>query len=181
MIVAYRLLIYDGDADFFEDRHASIFCRNCGTLLDKSYLPTGLCPRKAYDICSTFDGRTLVNERFKVWSDKRGYEGLLYHRVNERPPYYALDLSNTVRFYSERAKTRFENKCPICGNFESVVGTYPLGLLQVETPLEDGFFRTDLEFGSRWEKHPLIIVGLRVRECMKQERFRLVDFEPIHS
>lgn len=179
MIIAYHLLIYDGVAEFFEDRRGPIFCRNCGTLLDKAYLPNGVLPRKRYDICASSDGRVLVNERFKHWCDQQSLNGLRFRKVNEQPPYYVFEPSNTIRFNAERAGTRFENKCRICSNFESVVGTYPLGLRDITSPLENGLFRTDLEFGSRWEKSPLIVVGTRTKELMKQAKFRLVEYEPI--
>jgi hypothetical protein len=166
-------------AEFFEDRRAAIFGRNCGTLLDRTYLPSRVLPLKRYDICATSDGRVLVSERFKHWCGQQSYHGLRFRKVSEQPPYYDFEPTDTVEFDAQRAGTRFEDKCSICGNFESVVGTYPLGLRNVTSPLQHGFFRTDLEFGSRWEKSPLIMVGIRTKEAMKIEKFRLVDYEPI--
>jgi hypothetical protein len=179
MIVAYNFGGHDGDAFFFEDRKASIFCPICGTLLDRDFLPEGVRPRKKWDVCSSYENRTIVTERFKKWCESRKFDGLVFRQVCETPPYYVLEPSNVLRFDPRRA--RFENKCAACGNYESIVLAGPFALLNVQAPIEEGFFRTDLEFGSRWEKSPLIVVGVRTMDAIKQERFRLVEFEPIEA
>lgn len=179
MIVAYNFGGHDGDAFFFEDRESSIFCPICGTLLDKNFLPTGVRPRKKWDVCSSYENRTIVTERFKTWCEAHHFDGLVFRQVCMLPPYYVFEPSKVLRFDPRRA--RFDNKCKACGNYESVVIAGPLTLLEVSTPIEDGFYRTDIEFGSRWEKSPLIIVGIRTKDLIKQEKFRLVEFEPIES
>ncbi len=179
MILAYRLGAYDGHAFFFEDRRSPIFCPICGTLLEKNYLPTDIKPGKRWDVLCTYENRKLVNERFKQWCERQEFEQLRFRQVCEEPAYYLFEPLRVVNFDPIRAKTRFVNKCARCGNYESVVGTSPPGLLNVSEPIQDGFLRTDLEFGSRWEKSPIIVVGTRTRDIMKQEKFRLIDFEPI--
>ncbi len=177
MIVAYDMSPHDGDAFFFEDRKSSIFCSVCGTLLDKAFLPSGVRPRKKWDICSTYENRVIVSERFKGWCQARHLDGLVFRQVNERPPYYVFEPSIVLEVDPRCA--RFEDKCSACGNFESVMRAGRLVLPKVQAPIDDGIFRSDIEFASRWEKSPIIIVGLHTRELMKEEKFRLIEFEPI--
>ncbi len=168
---------HDGDAFYFEDRKSPIFCPVCGTLLDKTFLPTGVRPRKRWDICSSYENRKIVTAVFKNWCEAHQFEGLVFRKVNEQPAYYSFEPSLVLRVDPKCA--RFLNKCDVCGNYESVLRSGPIVLPDVVLPIENGFFRSDIEFASRWEKSPFIIVGLHTRDLIKQERFRLVEFEPI--
>lgn len=179
MIVAYEMSPHDGDAFFFEDRRSSIFCPVCGTLLDRTFLPTGVRPRKKWDICSTYENRTIVTAVFKDWCQAQGFEGLVFRQVNEQPPYYSFEPSIVLRVDPKCA--RFLNKCDACGNYESVLSAGPMVLLDIYSPIENGFFRSDIEFAGRWEKSPSIIVGVHTRDLIKQQRFRLVEFPPIEG
>ncbi len=179
MIVAFEFGGHDGDAFFFEDRKSPIFCPTCGTLLDKDFLPQNVRPRKKWDVCSSYDNRTIVTERFKSWCEARQFEGLVFRQVCQTPPYFVFMPSRILRYDPRRAV--FDKKCAACGNYESVTIGGPLKLLDVRTPIETGFFRTDLEFGSRWEKTPMIIVGFRTRDAIKRERYHLVEFEPFEG
>jgi hypothetical protein len=181
MILAWMMSEDDGGAFFFSDRKSTIFCPICGTLLDRAYLPQGVSPRKRLDICSTYENRILVNDRFRRWCVEHITSALVFRQVNSNPAYYHLEPVEIVRFDSVRAKTRFLDKCSRCGNYESVVGIDPPGLLDVHGPIEEGMFRTDLEFGSRWEKSPLIVIGVRTKELMEPMGFRGLDFREIQD
>lgn len=179
MIMAYVMYPHDGDMFFFEDRKSSIFCPRCGTLLDKSFLPRGVRPRKRWDLSSTYDRRVIVTERFKAWCEAQKFAAIVFRQTCAQPAYYTFEPSVVLNLDPRFA--RFEDKCAACGNYESVITGGSMKLLGVADPIEDGIFRTDLEFGSRWEKSPDIIVGVRTKELIKKERFHLVHFEPIES
>ncbi|MCI0651710.1 MAG: hypothetical protein L0Z55_07490, partial [Planctomycetes bacterium] len=119
MILAFTMYAHDGDAFFFEDRTSSIFCPACGSLLEKNFLPRNVKPRKKWDICSTYDNRKLVSERFKIWCETQLFEGVGFRQVCSQPPYYAFEPSIVLKINPRCA--RFENKCAACGNYESVV------------------------------------------------------------
>jgi hypothetical protein len=172
---------HDGEAFFFEDRSAAIFCPICGTLLARNFLPNSVRPKKKWDICSTYENRKIVTQNFKEWCERFGFTGLQFRQVCDSPPYYHFWPSRELSFDSKRAHTQFMNRCVRCGNYESVIGASPLGLIDVSQPIDNGFFRTDLEFGSRWEKSPLIIVGIGTKELMEQEGFERIHFEPVEA
>jgi hypothetical protein len=177
MIIAFEMNPHDGDAFFFEDRKSSIFCPTCRTLLVKDFLPTGVRPRKKWDVCSSYENRIIVTDRFKAWCEAQQFDGLRFRQVCDKPPYFVFEPSIALGVDSRCA--RFVNKCSVCGNYESIVRSGPLLLSDVSAPIETGFFRTDIEFASNWEKSPIIIVGTRTKDLIKQEKFRLIDFEPI--
>jgi hypothetical protein len=179
MIVAYALSAHDGEAFFFEDRESRIFCPICGTLLAKDFLPRRVKPRKKWDISSTYENRTIVTEKFKVWCETQSFQAVRFRPVNEEPRYYSFEPLRVLQFDPRRA--RFDNRCAVCGNYESVIIAGPLTLLEIPAPVEHGFFRTDLEFGSRWEKTPLIVVGMQTKNLMEQEAFQHIYFKPIEG
>lgn len=45
-------------------------------------------------------------------------------------------------------------------------------LCGVAEPLLDGFYRTDVEFGSGPQHEPLVMIGVRTAQALKAEKFR---------
>ncbi len=97
------------------------------------------------------------------------------------PGLYLLNVSNVVSFDAERRKTRFEQFCDGCERFRSVAGATPAFLRGVDTPLPDGIYRTDVEFGSDDGRHPVLIVSAGVRDMLRREAKKGVDFKPVEG
>jgi hypothetical protein len=95
--------------------------------------------------------------------------------------FFVLRLSKVLPFDAQRRKTRFEDPCPTCGAFYSMIGATPVFLRDVTEPIQEGFFRSDLEFASGPEQHPLILVGLRTAEKLRKQEFRKLDFLKVES
>ncbi len=64
-----------------------------------------------------------------------------------------------------------------CAAHESVVGANSVYLRNVRGPIGGGFYRTDLEFGSGREKHPLVIMGLATYPLLLKEKLKGLEFE----
>lgn len=177
MILAYEIIPYDGGAHFFEDKRMPVLCPSCTSLIVKDFLPTNVKPQKKWDICSSYDNRAIVNERFKAWCDGQGFGGIGFRKVNANPAYFVFEPTTVLRLDPRCA--RFSEKCPDCGNFRFGKRLGPLRLLEVSSPIMHGFFRTDLEYGSGREQSPCIIVGIETMQLLKRERFRLFDIKPV--
>ena len=156
-------------------------CEACGDLLAKWDEPLiGVVVKKRkYDIGSTYDGVTIVSERFKTTYESSNLTGLIFRQLPDDPTFFAIRALRSVEFDSERRKTRFINPCPKCGRFESVVGATPVYLKAgSEIGLRE-FVRTDLEFASNDEKHPLLLCGAAAAEALKNAGLKGLDMDAI--
>lgn len=184
MILGYNLLAQDNGAHFFpDDVPDGILCPNCGTCLDYSWHPQELSfsKKKALrDVSYTYDGRLIVSRKFKDFCTNQQYRGIQFHKVFHEPELYYLFPERILPFDSERRKTRFVNKCEICGGYESIVGADPT-FLRCTAAVSDGIFRSDLAFASGKEKFPVVIVGPETYGKMKAARLTGLIIEKIES
>ena len=140
-VIAYTMSAPDGNANFFEGAPDSVFCDNCGCCIDPTFLPANLeLKRTSYEVCCTYDGRMIVSTRFRDFCLQHDVEGVQLDPVNDQGTLFLLRSHRAVAFDWERRNTRFERRCDICGQYESVVGAYPAFLKGIEHPLPDGFY-----------------------------------------
>lgn len=136
-------------------------CKSCGELLTKwEECPDDIEIRnKSYDVSLTYDGVVVVSEAFRQVYDKGGLTGLRFKRLRCTPPLYYVWATRSVEFDSERSGTRFFDRCGSCGRYKTVVGTTPVFLRPESFVGSREFVRTDIEFASGDEKHPLLLCG----------------------
>ncbi|MFV0445924.1 MAG: hypothetical protein ACK5Q5_20285, partial [Planctomycetaceae bacterium] len=139
-------------------------CSQCGELIDKwnDSLDSLVIRKRKLDIGCTYDGITVVSCRFKSVCDTGYLLGLTFRQLPDDPEFFAVWPSRVVDFDADRRGTRFITQCSQCGSFESVVGATPVYLKPGWSIGVDEFARTNLEFGSADEKHPVILCGQRV-------------------
>lgn len=179
-IIGYKLSAVDGDSYYFEDAPESVFCPGCGSCVNDRYVPRSLrVGRPVYDVCGTYDGHLIVSQKFKDFHDRHGCGPAKFRRVNRKRLWYMFRPTRVLEYDAERRGTRFETYCDMCGQYESVVGANPVYLRDVRGPIGDGFYCTDLEFGSGREKHPLVIMGLATHRLLLKEKLKGVDLKPI--
>ena len=81
-----------------------------------------------------------------------------------------------VQFDSEARETQFQNRCPACGDYQYVTGATPVFLKPGSAVPENGFARTDLDFGSDDAKAPLVLCGDEAVRRLKRRRLRGLTF-----
>ena len=192
MILAYRLAPHDdgthmlGGGTYRPPRSAGFHdwrfgkdgvphpatCGTCGRKTDPNYVNPSFSPKKRWDISATYDGYCIVSCRFRDFCLIRRWQGMTFVRLPADMGFFVLRLSSVLRFDAERRRTRFEHKCPTCGAYYSVIGADPTFLRDVTEPIKEGFFRSDLEFGSGPTQHPLILLGIDTAEKLRRERFQ---------
>lgn len=151
-------------------------CDACGELLTKSDEPLdGLVIKKRhYDISSTYDGITVVSERFMSAYEEASLNGLAFRQLPDDAEFFSINATRTVEFDAERSQTRFINECPQCKHFQSVVTPYEY--LKTGNQIGDReFVRTDLEFASDDEKQSMILCGEAAAKSLKQAKLKGLD------
>jgi hypothetical protein len=131
----------------------------------------------------THDNQTIASRAFRDWCLEEGYSGLEFRELPLDPDYFHFFAHNTVEYDSEATAARFLNFCPECGNYESVLlgGLNGNPIIKVSALLADGFYRTDLLFGSGDYRDPLLIVGIETREKIHAAKMKGVYFDPVFA
>ncbi len=162
-------------------RHGLRRCSACGGLLAKWDEPLrGLTLRKRkYDISETYDGVTVVSERFKSVYAVSGLSGLSFRQLANDAEFFAVQAVRIVLFDSERRSTRFLAFCSTCKRYASVIGATPAYIKAGCAVAANEFVRTDLEFGSGDEKGPLLICGGHAAEVLRHEKLKGVDLHVV--
>ena len=187
MIIGYSISGDDNDsfmcssADVVHENMEGLsVCPKCGYRTDFFYINRNFrVSRRMYDLSSTYDGYNIVSRKFKEFCVRKGYNSIEFKGFDADPDFFALMPLTIVEFDTDRNEPRYENYCEECGNFESVVGPFPVYLKDVSKPLADGFYRTDLLFASGNEKSPLTIIGPNIKDAILREGFKNISFEEI--
>lgn len=193
-VVGYTLDGHDNGTYMYEPGDKALpTCPRCGYRLDffptnpdyalkKRFKPLTGQPTvsKETALSLTYDHQHIVSQGFKDFCSQEGYEGLNFIAFPKDPHHFHLIITNQVKFDPLRTRTRFLKLCPICGNYDEVIGTRP-AFLQLSEPLADGFYRTDLLFGSGDRKDPLIIVGTETKAKLKAMKFKGFIFNPAYG
>jgi hypothetical protein len=180
-MVGYNLSGQDNDTHMFRDNSIVAKCEACGYRLDFLRTnPNYVLRGSKRDLSATYDGQTIVSKAFKEFCERNEYRGLKFAIFENDPDHFHLILTRVVKFDAAKRKTRFDKLCPECGNYESVVGATPSFLL-VSDPLKDGFYRTDLLFGSGNEKHPLELVGTATKAKLEAAKLKGLEFKPAYG
>jgi hypothetical protein len=188
-LIGYNLSGPDNGTYMFRDRSGLKRCPLCGYRLDFiSHNPDyqfrrreadqydGYVKRGA-DFSSTYDMYKIVSDRFRAFCMEQEYTYLAFGEFSKDKSHFNFVANRIVEFDAVRRVTNFEKLCCACGNYESVVGAKPAYLLRSK-PLEDGFYRSDLLFGSGDSKGPLILVGIETREKLKAAKLKGLEFSP---
>jgi hypothetical protein len=176
MIVAYYLSLADSGSHMFRDDSSLTKCRKCGYRLDFfAHNPSYMLRNTKYDLCATYDGQIIGSRAFKAFCENEGLSGIDFLSFDADDEHFHVILRNVVPFDAAKARTRFENLCEVCGNYESIIGVTPF--LKVSAPLADGIYRSDLLFASGNEKGPAEFAAPLTREKMITARLRGIHFE----
>lgn len=181
MIIAYSLCGHDNDSYFFEEAPDNLFCRNCGSCLDETYIPENMKIKRKYDIGSSYDGREIVSTKFKSFCEENYPGEADFFPVTLKGDFFYMKVRRTLIFDVEKYGTRFEKLCALCGNYESIVGATPGILKNQYEPIERGFYRTDVIFGSGRGKSPFFIIGLKTKDEIKANHFTKPSINPVYD
>ena len=172
--VGYEFAAHDGGYNPFEYWESipikGIHCPDCYSPLDHETISTRVEVRGRSDVFNA-DGHLIVTERFRDFCLRNGYDDVEFPCVDRKRPLFELRPTRILDVDVERSKPIFCEFCMRCGNFECYLYGQGLYLQDVNEPLPDGFYRTDLIVGCRSGKHPIIIVAPETRKKIIAEKF----------
>lgn len=185
MIIGYEISGYDNDSNMtgscdklFPELTTIPKCEKCGYRTDYQYTNIEFkLRRKTMDFSSTYDGITIVSLKFKEFCNRYGYKNLEFIPLPKTPNFFQFIIIDNVLKYSASNK---ENFCDKCGQFESVVGPSII-LEELEEPLADGFYQSDLWFASGNEKSPKMIISPLTKEKLALEKFKTICLNKIEK
>ena len=174
MLIAYEMTAEaPARFEFYDGAPASVFCPRCGDVVDHNYAPRDLGVKSLhFDMAATRDGHSIASQKFRDFCARTGIPNLDLIRVNAAPPLYDLRPRAIITYDVDCKPPVFENRCILCGSYESIVGPSYSSIKGVDFPIRKGIYRTDLVFASGREKHPFYVVGLDTAELMKKESLR---------
>lgn len=184
-IIGYRMSGYDNDSHMsgscdklFTELKDIPQCAVCGYRTDYRYTNIDFkIRRKTFDISSTYDGVTIVSLKFKEFCTRYGYDNLEFVSLPKSPNFFQFYIKGNILPFNAGTK---ENLCQTCGQYESIVA--PVMILDcIKEPLQDGFYQSDLWFGSRNEKSPIMIISPVTKEKMNREGFKNICFNKIEA
>jgi hypothetical protein len=170
------------DLYFFDERTDLHRCAACGHMLSKWEADLTVVPIKKYrryDVGTSYDGVRVVSKRFKSLYEDSGMTGLLFTPLEH--DLYAIRAQDVVLYDQHCQGTRFEDKCEVCGEYESVVRGTPVCLMPGASVPALGFVRTDLEFATKDEKHPLTICGDEAAKILKAAKLKGLSLEKVKT
>jgi hypothetical protein len=158
-------LIFAKCLDFVKNRHLHL---NPNFKLNK----------KTYDISYTYDSYLIVSDRFKQFCVDNKYPGVSFFPIPNYSTKFLMLVFNIIKFDFIRRETTFHEFNSDCNEYNEVVGATPVCLIE-NSILQDGFYRTDIEFGRSYAKDGIILVGPETGVKLKAQKFRGLYLEKI--
>jgi hypothetical protein len=177
-VLGYVLRGPDNDSHMLYGSAPHPECAGCGWALDYDWIdPSFRLGRDRYDISFTYDLYCIVSDNFRHAAGNRGAR---FIPLPSERGFHSLRVDEQVAFDAVRRRTRFGDLCPVCHRYESVAGATPAYLIG-DPVLPDRFFRTDVEFGGRNHRNPLILVGVGLGDELRKHKLRGLRLLPIDS
>ncbi len=175
----FRLSSTDNGLYFFRDRRDVARCGGCHSLTSKrseDLASVSIARELPFDLSTSYDGVLVASKHFV--SAASDVDSSALELRNLQKGLLAIRPTVVVAFDSKKRGTRFERQCAACGQYESVIGATPVQLVEGSVVPEDGFARTDVEFGSGDEKTPIVLCGARMAERLSREKLRGLELVP---
>ncbi|HXJ49333.1 MAG TPA: hypothetical protein VNF91_09220 [Candidatus Acidoferrum sp.] len=160
----FSLSAPDNDSYMLRGPTPRAACGTCGLPLDRDWIePHFQLNRRDLDVSYTYDGYLIGSEKFRT-ATRAG--GARFVNLPSAPGFYSVRVDAVVKFDAVRRQTTFEDLCPECGRYRTVAGALPVFLLPGESIPPDRLVRTDIEFGSGAEQHPIVLVGSELAKAL---------------
>jgi hypothetical protein len=149
-------------------------CPKCGRKIDPNYInPHFRLRKKSMDIGSTYDGYTIVSNRFMEFCIAIKLTGVEFVPLPSQPDHYWFRVHNSLKVDRENSVgLRLMNFCDGCQTYAGVFGTSGLRFSDVKSTIPSGIFRTDLEFSQAHEQHPIFLVDTNLAALLKIQKFK---------
>ena len=173
MILGYSLIVYDNKYSMYKNLKLDE-CSNYSDNYTINRIDPEIKIKTKKDISSTYDNFTIVSNQFKSFCEQEGYEGLEFVTLPNSPGFYWFKIHNVIELDPQDDGIKFINYNEQCQGYEEVIGANPIHLKGNEL-IPDGFFRSNLCFGSFATKTPLEMIGIVTRQKLKIKNIIKID------
>jgi hypothetical protein len=153
-------------------------CTSCHYPIKKEINPDFILKKK-FDVSFTYDGYLIVSDKFKYFCETQLYRNLVFHTIIKEPNYYYLECDKIIQLDYKRRNVEFGKLCPICDRFDTVIGASPSYIQQGFVIQESSFYKSEYEFGSYWNRFPLIVVSMSVAKELVKQKFKGLYFKDV--
>ena len=182
MLLGYVIFSYDNKYSMYRNLKLNE-CDKYSDIYTINRIDIEIKIKTKKNISCTYDNFTIVSEQFKEFCERENYSGLEFVVLPSSPGLYWFKIYNVIEL-DEKAHiegfsaVRFINYNEQCKGYEEIIGATP-AWLKVKEIIPDGFFRSDLCFGSFASKAPLKIVGVETMKKIKAAGFKGLDTSEI--
>ena len=178
MILGYSLSVPDNDHYMLENIVLSP-CAKYKNVYDLNIIDPNFIIRKPVpNISYTYDGFLIVSGLFKKFCEDEKYIGIEFIKLPLSINFYWFKIQNILEFDSDVRKTKFLKYDAACDGYEEIIGATPV-CLKKHIEIEDGFFRTDICFGSYAKKSPVELIGKSTKKKLEDSGFKEIYFKEI--
>ena len=153
-------------------------CARYSNIYDLNLIDINFKMKNNKNISCTYDGFIIVSEKFKQFCKNEKYLGLEFIILPKAQSFYWFKVNNIIEFDTKARETEFLNYNFICNGYEEIIGATPV-CLKNKCKLSDGFFRTDVCFGSYAGKSPVYLVGDATKKKLIDAGFTEIFFKKI--
>lgn len=180
-LVAHVIYGYDINHMYEDSKTRPGTCPVCHNTMEKIPDLIYKISRRKGDMFYTYDGFSIVSERFKCFCDERGYPDLTFVALTKSKGFYFFMPQRIYKLDYIRRKVEFIDKRDCCGCYDEVIGATP-AYKDPDFFMESNDFicRSEWDFGSYGQKSPLIIAGLDTVSAMKAYGLKGMYYDKVY-
>src|SRR5690606_26792944 len=172
---------YDNDSYMHETSVKELHCDLCQAKLRSKASKNFKLKVKKFDISYTYDGYLIVSKMLKEFLEGEVSIGVNFHRLVQEPEFFWLEVISEITFDWKMRRTKLLNQCPKCLVFEEVAGSTPAFVKDSDLLSSNKILRTDIEFGFKTSRFPLVILNLELLEKFKLLEISGLSLDKVYS
>jgi len=175
--IGYVIRGPDIDVRFFDGAPVGIICRQCKSCLSHAYVPqsVNIPTSHQYGFGHTRDLQPLFSQELITiirGETEQEFAQISFPNIAD---YSVVITQEIVEFDAKRRNVKFGPRCQFCDSHSYIVGATPAYLRAKALP-DNGFFKTDLQFGGENGKSCLFIIGKKLKQKIQSRNLRGVYF-----
>jgi len=172
-LIGYSLGIYDNKSYMNPNMYGIDIC-GCLSYVKNRYQhlsPIFKLKNRRADVSVTYDSFVIVSNRFRDFCVDNDYKGVHFYELANYNDRFYMEIFNVVTVDTKRREIDYYEYNLACNEYNEVIGAHPVCLIN-KTPLDKGFYRTDIEFGRGYAKSGIEIVDIQTGKELKSEKFK---------
>lgn len=183
VIVGYELYPTDIDSFMWDDFKEFPKCSRCGCRTDFfASNPNYRLAPSGPDFGATWDGEIIVTERFREFCQTNNLNGLVYRSLRRDVRHFHIIPKRVLAVNVQRSHFKTVDVCKGCGFPREVITLGNPMVIQIDVPMLQGFYRSNILLGSGNDKSPALIVDFRTKKLLEDSDLKgFHDFEPVYA